>query len=57
VQICGALGVSGDAPLARFSNEIRPFRLYDGANEAHRWSLARREVRARTLAQCASPGG
>ena len=48
VQICGSLGTSGDTPLARFYNEVRAFRIYDGASEAHRWSIARREVRARS---------
>jgi acyl-CoA dehydrogenase len=48
VQICGSLGTSGDTPLARFYSEVRAFRIYDGASEAHRWSIARREVRART---------
>jgi acyl-CoA dehydrogenase len=48
VQICGSLGTSGDLPLARFFNEIRSFRIYDGASEAHRWSIARREVRSRS---------
>jgi acyl-CoA dehydrogenase len=47
MQICGSLGTSGDTPLARFYQEIRAFRIYDGASEAHRWSIARREVRAR----------
>ena len=47
MQICGALGTSGDTPIARFHSEIRAFRIYDGASEAHRWSIARREVRAR----------
>jgi acyl-CoA dehydrogenase len=50
VQICGSLGTSGDLPLARFFNEIRSFRIYDGASEAHRWSIARREVRSRSSA-------
>ncbi|MGO8864442.1 MAG: acyl-CoA dehydrogenase family protein [Acidimicrobiales bacterium] len=45
VQICGALGVSGDLPLARFLREVRPFRIYDGPSEVHRWSIARRAVR------------
>lgn len=49
IQICGALGVSGDAPLGRYLAEVRPFRIYDGANEAHRWSIARRAVRARRV--------
>ncbi len=47
VQICGGTGVSGDAPLARFLNEVRPFRIYDGPTETHYWSIARRELRAR----------
>lgn len=46
VQMCGGLGVSDDLPLARLLREVRPFRIYDGASEVHRWSLARRAVRA-----------
>jgi acyl-CoA dehydrogenase len=45
IQICGALGVSGDGPLARLMNELRPFRIYDGPTEVHLWSIARRAVR------------
>ncbi len=30
VQICGALGVSGDVLLSRYLREVRPFRIYDG---------------------------
>ncbi|MCP2324260.1 alkylation response protein AidB-like acyl-CoA dehydrogenase [Hamadaea flava] len=45
VQLCGAQGVSHDLPLARFLAEVRPFRIYDGASEAHRWAVARRAVR------------
>ena len=44
IQICGALGVSGDAPLARLSNEMRPFRIYDGPTETHHWAIARRAL-------------
>jgi acyl-CoA dehydrogenase len=51
VQICGSLGVSEDQPLARFLAEVRPFRIYDGPNEAHRWSIARRAVRRTTSDQ------
>ncbi len=47
VQICGSLGVSGDAPLARLYAEVRPFRIYDGPTETHRWSIARRALRER----------
>jgi acyl-CoA dehydrogenase len=45
VQICGALGVSGDAPLALFLREVRAFRIYDGPSETHRWAIARRALR------------
>jgi alkylation response protein AidB-like acyl-CoA dehydrogenase len=48
LQLCGASGVSHDLPLARFAAEVRPFRIYDGASEVHRWSLARRAVRRYT---------
>jgi acyl-CoA dehydrogenase len=45
VQICGALGISEDLPLSRYLREVRPFRIYDGPSEVHRWSIARRAVR------------
>ncbi|MFG3551874.1 acyl-CoA dehydrogenase family protein [Streptomyces sp. NPDC047725] len=45
LQICGSLGVSGDALLGRFLREVRPFRIYDGPSETHRWAIARRTVR------------
>ena len=41
VQICGALGVSGDVLLSRYLREVRPFRIYDGSSETHRWAIAR----------------
>jgi acyl-CoA dehydrogenase len=46
LQLCGALGVSGDMLLGRFLREVRPFRIYDGPSETHRWAIARRTVRA-----------
>jgi acyl-CoA dehydrogenase len=45
VQICGSLGISGDLPLGRFLREVRPFRIYDGPSEVHRWAIARRVMR------------
>ena len=48
LQICGSLGVSGDILLGRFLREVRPFRIYDGPSETHRWSIARRAVRRHT---------
>ncbi|MEI5522170.1 acyl-CoA dehydrogenase family protein [Streptomyces brasiliscabiei] len=46
VQICGALGISEDVPLAALYREVRPFRIYDGPSETHRWAIAKRAVRA-----------
>jgi acyl-CoA dehydrogenase len=45
LQLCGAHGVSDDGPLMRIFTEIRPFRIYDGPSEVHRWSIARRALR------------
>lgn len=42
VQLCGGDGVSTDLPLAQYLNEVRPFRIYDGSSETHRWAIARR---------------
>jgi alkylation response protein AidB-like acyl-CoA dehydrogenase len=45
VQMCGGLGTTHELPVAKIAREIRPFRIYDGASEVHRWSLARRAVK------------
>jgi acyl-CoA dehydrogenase len=45
LQICGSLGISGDILLSRFLREVRPFRIYDGPSETHRWAIARRALR------------
>jgi alkylation response protein AidB-like acyl-CoA dehydrogenase len=47
MQLCGGDGVSDDLPLASYLGEVRPFRIYDGANETHRWAIARRASSAR----------
>ena len=46
VQMCGGLGVSTDLQVAKIAREVRPFRIYDGPSEVHRWSIAKRAVRA-----------
>lgn len=46
VQMCGALGVTEDLPPARLSREVRPFRVYDGPSEVHRWAIAKRRIGA-----------
>lgn len=45
-QMCGGLGVSAELPIARIARELRPFRIYDGPSEVHRWSLAKGALRA-----------
>ena len=41
-------GSRGDLPVAKIAREVRPFRIYDGPSEVHRWSIAKRAVRAIT---------
>ena len=43
----GARGISHDTPVAAFYNELRPFRIYDGASEVHRAAIAQRVMRGR----------
>lgn len=45
VQMLGALGVSDETPVSMIWREARPFRIYDGANELHRATLAKRIFR------------
>lgn len=45
-QMCGGLGVSTELPVAKIVREIRPFRIYDGPSEVHRWSIAKRSIKA-----------
>ena len=52
IQLCGSDGILS-APLGRFLAEVRPFRIYDGSNETHRWSIARRTMRARKRTRAA----
>lgn len=56
VQIHGALGVSGDSILSRFYSEVRPFRIYDGPSEVHRWAIARRILSAGSTSLMPAPG-
>ncbi len=57
VQICGALGISGDVLLSRYLREVRPFRIYDGPSEVHRWAIAKRAIgrRRREIEAGATP--
>lgn len=58
IQMCGGMGVSDDLPLSRLQRELRPFRIYDGPSEVHRWAIAKRAVgRARKARQSADAKG
>ena len=46
MQILGCLGITVDTIVARLFRDVRPSRIYDGPSEVHRWSIARRVLRA-----------
>jgi acyl-CoA dehydrogenase len=49
VQLCGGLGTSEELVVGRIYADVRAFRIYDGASEVHRMSIAKRAARrART---------
>ncbi len=48
VQLHGGMGVSEDTQLGWLLSCVRPFRIYDGPNETHRWAIARRLVKHAT---------
>src|SRR5579885_947819 len=45
MQVLGGLGITDDTIVARLFREVRPFRIYDGPSEVHRWSIAQRVLR------------
>ncbi len=45
MQILGGLGITDDTIVAKIFREVRPFRIYDGPSEVHRWSIAQRVLR------------
>jgi acyl-CoA dehydrogenase len=46
VQILGGQGVTAETPVMRIFMDMRAFRIYDGPNEVHRWSMARKLAQA-----------
>ena len=46
MQILRGLGITDDTIVARLLREVRPFRIYDGPSEVHRWSTAKHVLRA-----------
>jgi acyl-CoA dehydrogenase len=45
MQVLGGMGITSDTLVERIWREIRPFRIYDGPNEVHRWAIANRIAR------------
>lgn len=45
VQLAGASGTLIDEPIAQFYEEVRPFRIYDGASEVHRAAIGKRVLK------------
>jgi acyl-CoA dehydrogenase len=48
IQVHGALGVTADLPLERMYREARYARIYDGPDEVHRSTVARRILRGQS---------
>ncbi len=46
VQMLGGQGVTGETIVMRIFMDMRAFRIYDGPNETHRWSMARKILAA-----------
>lgn len=44
MQVLGGLGITADTLVERLWREVRPFRIYDGPSEVHRWAIARRVI-------------
>lgn len=45
MQILGGLGMTGDTIVEKIYRNIRPFRIYDGPSEVHRWAISNRLMR------------
>ncbi|QGN58530.1 acyl-CoA dehydrogenase family protein [Nostocoides sp. HKS02] len=45
VQLAGGMGTSEELVLGRIYRDIRSFRIYDGATEVHKMSIARRAAK------------
>ena len=45
VQVLGGVGTTSETMVERIFREVRGFRIYDGASEVHRWSLAQKIVK------------
>ena len=48
VQLASGMGTSEELVLGRIYRDIRSFRIYDGASEVHKMSIAKRAARRAT---------
>jgi acyl-CoA dehydrogenase len=55
VQLAGGLGTSEELVIGRIYADIRAFRIYDGASEVHRMSIAKRVARRALAAESSNP--
>jgi len=53
VQLCGGLGTSEEMVVGRIFADVRAFRIYDGASEVHRMSIAKHAAKRVRAAQAA----
>lgn len=56
VQLAGGMGTSEELVLGRIYRDIRSFRIYDGATEVHKMSIARRAAARAAERLAARPG-
>jgi acyl-CoA dehydrogenase len=45
LQVLGGMGITDDTVVERIFRDIRPFRIYDGPSEVHRFAIAREVLR------------
>jgi alkylation response protein AidB-like acyl-CoA dehydrogenase len=55
VQLAGGLGTSEELVIGRIYADVRAFRIYDGASEVHRMSIAKRAARRALAADSSDP--
>lgn len=55
MQVLGGMGITADTVVERLWREIRPFRIYDGPSEVHRWAIAKR-IMSQAKKQLAAAG-
>jgi acyl-CoA dehydrogenase len=49
--------VTGETVVMRIFKDIRAFRIYDGPNETHRWSMAKKMLDGQVATKPTAPHG